>query len=118
MVPKIVVTNGDLDVHGMARYFEQVHRDESVDVVRFMRKFADGTQVRDLQRLAGHWTELSSLDSACAAARSRKDSKETERITIKFTKIGIAVKDSKDPKTGEINTTWEVHAAVRPREAR
>jgi hypothetical protein len=118
MVPKIVVTNGDLDVHGMARYFEQMHRIESVDVVRFMRKFADGTQVRDLQRLAGHWTELASLDTARAAARGRKDAKESERITGKFSKIGVSVKDSTNPKTGEMNTTWEVNAAVRPREDR
>jgi cysteinyl-tRNA synthetase len=108
MVPKIVVTNGDLDVHGMARYFEQVHRAESIDVVRFMRKFVDGTQVRDLQRLADHWTELASLDSERTAASGSKNSKESERIASKFSNIGVAVKDTRDPKTGEITSTWEV----------
>jgi cysteinyl-tRNA synthetase len=108
MVPKIIVTNGGLDVHGMARYFEQIHREDSVDVVRFLRKFTQGTLVRDLQSLKNRWSELAALDSERTAARARKDTKESDRLTAELTKIGIALKDSKDPKTGEITTTWEV----------
>ena len=108
MVPKIVVTNGDLDVHGMARYFEETHRDELVDVVRFLRKFVSGTRVGDLKRLAGGWTELAALDSERAAARSRKDFKEGDRITNELAKIGVAARDAKNARTGEIETTWEV----------
>ncbi len=108
MVPKIVVTNGDLDVHGMARYFEQMHREESVDVVRFLRKFVSGTRVGDLQRLASGWSELSALDSERSAARNRKDFKEGDRITGELAKIGVAARDAKNARTGEIETTWEV----------
>ena len=111
MVPKIVVTNGDLDVHGMARYFEQVHRDESVEVVRFMRKFAHGTLVRDVQGLANRWSELSALDSDRTAARIRKDFRESDRLTGELTKIGVSLRDWKDPNSGEITTTWVVHSA-------
>ncbi|MEQ1670648.1 MAG: hypothetical protein ABL893_07310 [Hyphomicrobium sp.] len=112
MVPKIVETNGDLDVHGMAQYFEEVHRAESVEVVRFLRKFVAGTRVRDLQNLADRWNELSALDSERASARARKDQKDFDRTTAEFLRVGVAVKDFKNAKTGEITTTWEVRTAT------
>lgn len=111
MVPKIVVTNADLDVHGMAQYFEELHRDDSVDVVRFLRKFVRGTKVSDLQRLAAGWTDLTVLDQDRTAARARQDAKEFERITGVFTKIGVVVKDMSDPKSGKITTYWQVRGA-------
>jgi hypothetical protein len=111
MVPKIVVTNAELDVHGMAQYFEELHRDDSVDVVRFLRKFVRGTKVSDLQRLAAGWTDLTVLDHDRNAARGRQDSKEFERITGAFTKIGVALKDTSDPKSGKITTFWQVRGA-------
>jgi hypothetical protein len=108
MVPKIVETNADLEVHGMAQYFEEIHRDESVDVVRFMRRFVPGTRVGDLCALAGRWNELSALDAERAAALKRKDVSEIERLRTVFSGIGVALKDTRDPKTGEIVTAWEV----------
>lgn len=112
LVPKIVVTNADLDVHGMAQYFEQIHREESVDVVRFLRKFVRGTLVRDLQSLAGRWNELAALDSESAAARQRKDARESERIAAELARIGVLLRETKHPKTGEITTTWQVRPAT------
>jgi len=44
------------------------------------------------------------------AARNAKDFKEADRIRDELAAMGIALKDSKDPKTGEITTTWEVRA--------
>jgi cysteinyl-tRNA synthetase len=46
--------------------------------------------------------------SARLAARKAKDFKESDRIRDELAKMGIALKDSKDPTTGEIVTTWEV----------
>jgi cysteinyl-tRNA synthetase len=43
-----------------------------------------------------------------AAARSRKDFAEADRIRKELDAMGIALKDTKDPKTGELVTTWEV----------
>ena len=51
------------------------------------------------------------LIAARKAARAAKDFKESDRIRDELAKMGIALKDSKDPKTGEIVTTWEVRAA-------
>jgi cysteinyl-tRNA synthetase len=46
--------------------------------------------------------------AARAAARARKDFAEADRIRAELDAMGIALKDSKDPKTGELITTWEV----------
>ncbi len=46
--------------------------------------------------------------AARLAARKAKDFKESDRIRDELAKMGIALKDSKDPKTGEIVTNWEV----------
>lgn len=108
MVPKIIVTNAGLDVHGMAQYFEEIHREDSVDVVRFLRKFIAGTLISDLQLLKTRWNELPMLDSDRAAARARKDVKEFERLTAELNGIGVVLKDYKHPKTGELTTMWEV----------
>jgi cysteinyl-tRNA synthetase len=41
-------------------------------------------------------------------AREAKNWAEADRIRDELASMGIALKDSKDPKTGEIITTWEV----------
>jgi cysteinyl-tRNA synthetase len=41
-------------------------------------------------------------------ARKRKDFKESDRIRDELAQMGIALKDSKNKETGEIETTWEV----------
>jgi cysteinyl-tRNA synthetase len=51
-------------------------------------------------------------------ARKAKDFKEADRIRDELAAMGIALKDSKDPKTGEITTTWEVRAPSTAEAAR
>jgi cysteinyl-tRNA synthetase len=43
-----------------------------------------------------------------AAARKARNFTEADRIRAELDAMGIALKDSKDPKTGELVTTWEV----------
>jgi cysteinyl-tRNA synthetase len=54
---------------------------------------------------------IKELVAARNEARKRKDFKESDRIRDELAAMGIALKDSKDPKTGEIVTTWEVRAS-------
>lgn len=42
------------------------------------------------------------------AARKAKEFKEADRIRDELAGMGIELKDAKDPKTGELITTWEV----------
>jgi cysteinyl-tRNA synthetase len=53
-------------------------------------------------------TKVEALIAARHAARKAKDFKEADRIRAELDAMGLAVKDSKDPTTGEIRTTWEV----------
>ena len=41
-------------------------------------------------------------------ARKAKNFKESDRIRDEITAMGVVLKDAKDPKTGEIVTTWEM----------
>jgi len=51
------------------------------------------------------------LIAARNAARKAKSFKEADRIRDELVAMGLQLKDSKDPKTGEIVTTWEVRAS-------
>jgi len=48
------------------------------------------------------------LITARLEARRAKDFKESDRIRDELSAMGIALKDAKDPKTGEIVTSWEM----------
>jgi cysteinyl-tRNA synthetase len=52
--------------------------------------------------------EVDALIIARNAARAAKDFKEADRIRDELAAMGIRLKDAKDPKTGELKTTWEV----------
>jgi cysteinyl-tRNA synthetase len=51
---------------------------------------------------------IEALIEARNAARKAKNFKEADRIRDELSAMGIQLKDSKDPKTGEIVTTWEI----------
>jgi cysteinyl-tRNA synthetase len=52
--------------------------------------------------------EIARLIDARLAARRARDFKESDRIRDELSAKGIQLKDSKNPATGEIETTWEV----------
>jgi cysteinyl-tRNA synthetase len=51
---------------------------------------------------------IASFIDARNEARAAKDFKEADRIRDELEAMGITLKDAKDPKTGELVTTWEV----------
>ena len=52
--------------------------------------------------------EFNALIDARNAARAEKNFAEADRIRDKLEKMGIQLKDAKNPDTGELVTTWEV----------
>ena len=53
-------------------------------------------------------SEIEAKISARAAARKSKNFAESDRIRDELAAMGVILKDSKDPKTGEPITTWEI----------
>jgi cysteinyl-tRNA synthetase len=52
--------------------------------------------------------DVDALIGARNAARAAKNFTEADRIRDELQAMGITLKDAKDPKTGELVTTWEV----------
>jgi cysteinyl-tRNA synthetase len=52
--------------------------------------------------------KVEALVAARNAARKGRNFREADRIRDELAAMGIGLKDSKDPATGEIETTWEV----------
>ena len=52
--------------------------------------------------------KIEGMITARLAARKAKDFKEADRIRDELSAMGIQLKDAKDPKTGEVVTTWDV----------
>jgi cysteinyl-tRNA synthetase len=65
--------------------------------------YAVGQAQRDVDT-----AKVEALIAARLAARKAKDFKEADRIRGEIAALGVALKDAKDPKTGEIVTTWDV----------
>jgi cysteinyl-tRNA synthetase len=53
-------------------------------------------------------SEVNAKVNARKSARARKDFKESDRIRDELAAMGVVLKDSKDPATGEPVTTWEI----------
>jgi cysteinyl-tRNA synthetase len=52
--------------------------------------------------------KVDTLVAARLAARKAKDFKESDRLRDELAAMGVALKDAKDPRTGELTTTWEI----------
>jgi cysteinyl-tRNA synthetase len=53
-------------------------------------------------------SKIAGLIEARAAARRAKDFDKSDRIRDELAKMGVVLKDTKDPQTGEPKTTWEI----------
>jgi cysteinyl-tRNA synthetase len=100
--------SGDSDLRDIAKNLDQNLSQVARD---FVTKFAPGTTVRDMKSIfVDSFTpsKLLSLDLKRLLARKSKDFNEADRIRDELARAGLVVRDSKDPKTGEPVTTWEI----------
>ena len=72
-----------------------------------------GGETRDelnvgVEAVAVDAAKVDALVAARLAARKSKDFKESDRLRDELAAMGVALKDAKDPATGEIVTTWEI----------
>ncbi|MGO9460133.1 MAG: cysteine--tRNA ligase [Rhodomicrobium sp.] len=63
---------------------------------------------RDAREAGFDVGRIEALKEARLAARKAKNWAEADRIRDELSAMGIALKDAKNPATGEIETTWEI----------
>ncbi len=83
-----------------------IANDEDFSIAR-----ADSNERRDAIKAAlvgANQAEVGEAIAARAAARKARNFAEADRIRAELDAMGIALKDAKDPATGELVTTWEV----------
>jgi len=100
-------------IHGLAK---SAHRNADVAgqlkaTLQFMGLYGNETQQELNPGFVARSVDVAGVDTLIAArlaARAAKDFKESDRIRDELAAMGIALKDTKNKETGEIETTWEV----------
>jgi cysteinyl-tRNA synthetase len=100
-------------IHGLAKSAKR--NPETAAELRATLKFMGlyGGETRDELNVGVEAVEVDAgkvdaLVAARLAARKAKDFKESDRLRDELAAMGVALKDAKDPATGEIVTTWEI----------
>ena len=100
-------------IHGLAK---SAHRNGDAaaqlkSTLQFMGLYGNETQEELNPGFVARSVDTAAVEGLIAArlaARKAKDFKESDRIRDALAAMGITLKDSKDPATGEIVTSWEV----------
>jgi cysteinyl-tRNA synthetase len=113
--PEIIAALADdLNTPLMLSRAHELYGDDAIDQALLLigvdvRSYARWLRTRDMSMSSD---KIESLLAARFEARKRKDFKEADRIRDELAAMGIALKDSKDPATGEIVTTWELNGSA------
>jgi cysteinyl-tRNA synthetase len=105
-------------LHALA---DEIHVASGLQGITLMRKFRASGHLLGLltqterEYIEGHphrrlidRDKVAALIGDRALARREKDFAKADRIRAELEAMGITLKDAKDPKTGELVTTWEV----------
>jgi cysteinyl-tRNA synthetase len=83
--------------------------DRQLQVFRsLLRHHGDALRVGEVASKIDQVPNINNAIAARAAARKAKNFAEADRIRAELDAMGVALKDAKDPQTGELVTTWEV----------
>jgi len=106
---RVLMKAHDFSVHAANSDFQSMSQIETEllhqDVA--LRILSDGHVTADI----GSTDDLRSIGKLIEArneARKAKNFAEADRIRDELSAMGIQLKDSRDPETGEITTTWEI----------
>jgi cysteinyl-tRNA synthetase len=100
-------------IHGLAKSAQR-NTESAAQLkatLKFMGLYGDETPEElnpGFEQRTVNGVKVDELIAARLAARKAKDFKESDRIRDELASMGVALKDSKDPASGEIVTTWEI----------
>ena len=103
-------------IHGLAKSAKRGNAAVAAELkatLQFMGLYGDETRAdlsvgQKAPEVDG--AKVDELIAARLAARKARNFKEADRIRDELAGMGVALKDAKDAKTGDIVTTWEVKA--------
>jgi cysteinyl-tRNA synthetase len=84
------------------------HLKSSAILVGLLVPSGSERRARNVAALGVDSSVVKMLLAARTAARNEKDFASSDRIRDELAAMGIAIKDGKDPATGEPTTTWEI----------
>ena len=98
------------ELHKMAKDAEAGSKESAHALVANLRFLGLPVDEYEPPKIADDMDESMILDRIAArkSAREQKNWAESDRIRDELAEMGIQLKDAKDPKTGELVTTWEV----------
>jgi len=85
-----------------------IHQMEAADKQRALDLLGLGDPSEDPRLKSVNETVIEKRITARLAARKSKNWAEADRIRDELAAMGVALKDAKNPATGEIETTWEI----------
>lgn len=108
--PSVELLDALADDLNTARVLAELHALRKSDDLPALLAGLDllGIKLPELAKPVAVAPEVERLIAARLDARSTKNFAESDRIRDELAAMGIALKDGKDPATGEPTTTWEV----------
>ena len=103
------------ELHGLRNAAQKSGGDaahaEFVGTLRFLGFLGETAEAWNARRRSAAGIDVARVEALVAArlaARNARNFAESDRLRDELAGLGVALKDAKDPRTGQITTTWEV----------